>query len=71
MPADLQAALAAAPTVAGPFEALPPGVKRTILYRIGQTSNPDTRRKRIGETVEAAAQNLRVHQWRQEKERLG
>jgi uncharacterized protein YdeI (YjbR/CyaY-like superfamily) len=69
VPADLQEALAAAPAAAAHFEAFPPGVKRTILYWIAQTTSPRTRRARIAEVVEAAAENVRVHQWRQEKER--
>ncbi len=65
IPPDLQAALAANPTAKGYFEAFPRSVKHTILEWIASAKKPETRNKRVEETVSLAAQNIRANQWRQ------
>ena len=67
-PPDLQAALAADPAAADNFERFPASAKQTILAWIGQARTPETRRRRVEETVESAARNVRAHQWRPAKE---
>ena len=67
IPDDLRAALDLDEDAAGYFDAFPPSSKRIILEWIGQTKNPDTRKRRVEETVELAAQNIRAHHWRQPK----
>ncbi len=46
------------------FEAFPPSVKRGILEWISNAKRPETRAKRIEETVRLAADNIRANQWR-------
>ncbi len=65
IPPDLKKALAANPTAKGYFDAFPRSVKRAILERIASAKKPETRAKRIEETVTLAAQNIRANQWRQ------
>jgi uncharacterized protein YdeI (YjbR/CyaY-like superfamily) len=43
----------------------PPGVRKTILQWILSAKRPETRAKRIEETVRLAAENVRSNQWRQ------
>jgi uncharacterized protein YdeI (YjbR/CyaY-like superfamily) len=66
-PPDLQAGLERNPEAARYYEQFPPSSKRIILEWIAQTKNADTRKRRIDETVELAAQNIRAHHWRQPK----
>jgi len=40
-------------------------VKRAILEWIASSKRPETRAKRIVETVASAARNIRANQWRQ------
>jgi uncharacterized protein YdeI (YjbR/CyaY-like superfamily) len=47
------------------FDAFPRSVKRGILEWIEQAKKPETRQKRIEETVTKAAGNIRANQWRQ------
>jgi uncharacterized protein YdeI (YjbR/CyaY-like superfamily) len=63
IPTDLQEALNADSAASGFFERFPPSSKRIILEWIRQTKNPETRRRRIEETVESAARNIRAHHW--------
>jgi uncharacterized protein YdeI (YjbR/CyaY-like superfamily) len=63
VPPDLQAALDATPPAAGFFDAFPRSVKRATLEWIAQAKRPETRAKRIAETVALAAQNKRANQW--------
>ena len=63
-PEDLVEALAASPEAAGHFEAFPPGTKKQIYYWIESAKRPETRAKRVAETVAAAAQGRRVTEWR-------
>jgi len=46
------------------FENFPRGVRKQILEWISQAKTPTTRSKRIAETAELAAQNIRANQWR-------
>lgn len=46
------------------FNAFPPGVRKQILQWIEQARTPETRAKRIENTAELAAQNIRANQWR-------
>lgn len=69
VPPDLTEALAADPDALRHFEAFPPSSKRIILEWISQTKDPETRRRRIEETVTLAAQGIRAHHWRQPKGR--
>jgi uncharacterized protein YdeI (YjbR/CyaY-like superfamily) len=60
MPEDLAKALAKRKTAAKYFEAFPPSAKRIIFEWIVVAKRPETRRKRIAETVEKAARNVRA-----------
>jgi uncharacterized protein YdeI (YjbR/CyaY-like superfamily) len=64
IPPDLDAALAANPIAHDYFEAFPRSVKRGILEWIANAKKPETRAKRIEETVRLAAENKRANQWR-------
>ena len=64
VPSDLAAALAANAAAQQYFEAFPPSARRAILQGIGLAKRPETRAKRIAETVASAAQNIRANQWR-------
>ena len=65
IPPDLEKAFAADKTARGYFEAFPRSVKRAILEWIASAKKPETRAKRIEETVTQAAKNIRANQWRQ------
>jgi uncharacterized protein YdeI (YjbR/CyaY-like superfamily) len=65
IPPDLAAAFAKDKQAASLFEAFPRSVKRAILEWIIQAKKPETRAKRVAETVKLAAQNIRANQWRQ------
>jgi uncharacterized protein YdeI (YjbR/CyaY-like superfamily) len=56
IPADLAAALGADPAAAHAFEALPDSPKKLALYWIQTAKRPETRAKRVAETVRAAAE---------------
>lgn len=62
VPPDLQAALDATPPAGQFFQNFPPSVKQNILFWISNAKRPETRRKRIEETVRMAAQNKRANQ---------
>jgi uncharacterized protein YdeI (YjbR/CyaY-like superfamily) len=47
------------------FEAFPRSVKRGILEWIIQARKPETRARRVADTVRLAADNKRANQWRQ------
>jgi uncharacterized protein YdeI (YjbR/CyaY-like superfamily) len=64
-PPDLARALRASPAARGYFEAFPRSAKRGILEWIANARTPETRAKRISETVRLAAENVRANQWRQ------
>jgi uncharacterized protein YdeI (YjbR/CyaY-like superfamily) len=63
-PADLIAALKAAPPGLEHWRAFPPSTRRGILEWILNAKRPDTRAKRIAETARLAAENKRANQWR-------
>ena len=60
MPADLVKALAKNKAAKKHFDAFPPSARKLILYRIGSAKTEVTRTKRIVETVELAALNIRA-----------
>jgi uncharacterized protein YdeI (YjbR/CyaY-like superfamily) len=64
-PADLAEALAADPVARGHWAAFPPSTRRAILEWIGSAKRPQTRAKRIDQTVSDARRNIRANQWRQ------
>lgn len=57
VPADLAAALAADPLAERNFAALPSAVRKMALYRISKARRPQTRARRIAETVAAALES--------------
>ncbi len=65
VPPDLARALKANQTARQYFGAFPRSVKRAILEWIAAAKKPETRAKRIEETVASAAKNIRANQWRQ------
>lgn len=64
VPADLGSALDALPAARANFDAFPPSARRGILEWILNARTAETRRRRIAETAELAAKNLRANQWR-------
>lgn len=64
IPPDLAQALAVYESAQQNFEAFPRSAKRGILEWIAAAKKPETRTKRITETAQLAAQNLRANQWR-------
>lgn len=64
IPPDLEEAFTAYSEAKQNFEAFPRSVKRGILEWIASAKKPQTRAKRINETAQLAAQNLRANQWR-------
>ena len=67
IPPDLDKALTANRTAHQYFNAFPRSVKRAILEWITSAKKAETRAKRIEETVNSAAKNIRANQWRQHK----
>jgi uncharacterized protein YdeI (YjbR/CyaY-like superfamily) len=67
IPEDLGVALAANPTAEQYFSAFPRSAKRGILEWISTAKRPETRAKRIAETVSLAAENRRANQWQTSK----
>jgi uncharacterized protein YdeI (YjbR/CyaY-like superfamily) len=61
VPDDLRARLDAEPAAAGHFARFPPSSTRLILEWIAAAKRPETRERRIAETVSLAAQGLRAH----------
>jgi uncharacterized protein YdeI (YjbR/CyaY-like superfamily) len=59
MPADLEKALAATPYAAKNFAAFAPSCRKAYLYWINGAKRPETRQKRIAETVGYAAKNIK------------
>jgi uncharacterized protein YdeI (YjbR/CyaY-like superfamily) len=59
-PDDLRARLDATPRARGHFDAFPPSVRKMILYWISSAKRPETREKRVAETVRRAAKNERA-----------
>jgi uncharacterized protein YdeI (YjbR/CyaY-like superfamily) len=65
MPPDLKTALAANPAAARNFDAFPRSSKKIILGWIASAKRPETRAKRVDETVRQAAKNLKANHYRQ------
>ena len=65
IPPDLAKALSRNKTAKVYFDAFPRSVKRAILEWISTAKRPETRAKRIEETVTKAEKNIRANQWRQ------
>jgi uncharacterized protein YdeI (YjbR/CyaY-like superfamily) len=63
MPADLEAAFVGNQQARDYFDAFPPSAKRGIYTWISIAKTLATRQKRIIETVELAAKNIRANQW--------
>jgi uncharacterized protein YdeI (YjbR/CyaY-like superfamily) len=61
LPDDLQAAFKKNKKALQHFEGFPPSSKRLILEWIASAKRPETRAKRIAETVNLAAKNIRAH----------
>lgn len=61
MPADLEIALAANPTARDHFAGFSNSVKKAIYYFIQSAKRPETRARRVADTVEKAARNLRIN----------
>ena len=66
IPADLDQALAANPSARHYWDAFPRSVKRGILEWIANAKQPETRARRVEETVRLAAENVRANQWRKQ-----
>lgn len=64
IPKDMQAAFDANLTAWQYFDRFPRSVKRGILEWIFNAKRPETRAKRINETIAKAAQNIRANQYR-------
>lgn len=62
IPSDLAEALSKNERARGYFEAFPRSAKRAILQWIASAKKPETRTKRIEETVTKAEQNIRANQ---------
>ncbi|MFN8286561.1 MAG: YdeI/OmpD-associated family protein [Chitinophagales bacterium] len=65
IPPDLQKLLDKNKTALKNFSAFPPSSKRIILEWILNAKRPETREKRLKETVELAAQNIKANHYRQ------
>jgi len=65
IPSDLAEAFSKNETARGYFEAFPRSAKRAILEWISNAKKPETRAKRVEETVTKAEQDLRANQLRQ------
>ncbi len=65
VPPDLQKSLAGNKIALDNFSAFPPSSKRIILEWILSAKKPETRARRISETVELAAKNIRANHYRQ------
>ena len=67
IPSDLLAAFRKHKGSKSNFEAFPLGVRKQIIEWITLAKTDVTREKRISETAELAAQNIRANQWREKK----
>lgn len=65
IPADLQQALTANEAAKANLEAFSSSSKKNILWWIKSAKRPDTRAKRIEETVTLAAKNIKANHYRQ------
>jgi uncharacterized protein YdeI (YjbR/CyaY-like superfamily) len=67
MPPDLKKAFVANKTAKLYFDVFPRSVRRALLEWISNAKRPETRAKRIEETVTLAEKNIRANQWRPKK----
>ena len=65
LPADFESGLTANSKASQNFRAFSPSVKKSILWWIGSAKQPETRKKRIDETVRLAEMNIKANQYRQ------
>ncbi len=65
VPDDLRAAIDAEPRAAATFEAFPPSCRREYVDWITEAKRPETRAKRVAQTVEWLAEGKRRH-WKYE-----
>jgi uncharacterized protein YdeI (YjbR/CyaY-like superfamily) len=68
-PQDLAKALDKEPTARAEWDGFPRSTKRAILEWITSAKTPETRQRRISETVSEAKIGRRANQWRQPKGR--
>ena len=66
-PAELKAALDANADARRHWDAFPPSAKKAILSWLSTAKRPETRERRVSETVRLAAENIRVNQPNQPK----
>jgi uncharacterized protein YdeI (YjbR/CyaY-like superfamily) len=64
-PEDLRRALDARPAARTHWEGFPRSTRRAILEWILAARRPETRARRIADTVDKASVNIRANQWRQ------
>jgi uncharacterized protein YdeI (YjbR/CyaY-like superfamily) len=64
VPDDLQAAFQTHPGAAGYWTGFPPSTQRAILEWISLAKTEATRSKRVLQTAQLAAQNIRANQWK-------
>ncbi|CAD5250644.1 MULTISPECIES: YdeI family protein [unclassified Imperialibacter] len=64
IPHDMEALLKNTPAAATNFSNFPPSTRRGILEWVSNAKKPETRQKRIEETVSLAAQNIRANQYK-------
>ena len=64
-PEDLRAALDGDSEARREWDAFPPSTRRGILEWILSAKRPETRARRVTETVTLAAEGIRANQWRQ------
>ena len=62
-PDDLRAALGAVPAARRHWDAFPRSARRGILEWIAAAKRPETRARRVTQTAELAAENVRANQW--------
>ena len=65
IPPDLAKAFSENRIAKGYFDDFPRSVKKAILEWINSAKKPETRAKRVDETVTQAEKNIRANQWRQ------
>lgn len=65
IPPELAKAFSKNRTAKAYFDAFPRSAKRGILEWIASAKKPETRAKRVEETVSSAEKNVRANQWRQ------
>ena len=67
MPADLQDLFNKHPQALENYQNFPPSTQRSILEWILNAKKPETRTKRITETVQLASENIRANQYQKKK----